>query len=86
MKASPESTATGRRKTSQTRKWTPEVFSPRMAAVETRATGAELAPGALPGLPQMVVMLHARNCPMTRERGSGNSANKGGEDGHQTQR
>ena len=49
----------------------------RNAAVETRAAGAELAPGVQPGLPQMV-MMHARNYPTAHERGSGNSAKKGG--------
>ena len=46
--------------------------------VETRAADAKLAPGVRPGLPQMVVMMHARNCPTARERGGGNSTNNGG--------
>ena len=47
--------------------------------METRAPGANLAPGGQPGLPQMVMMMMpARNCPTTRERGSGNSTNNGG--------
>ena len=51
---------------------------PRSAAVETRAAGASLAPGVRPGLPQMVVMMHARHCPTAHERGSGNGTNNGG--------
>jgi len=35
--------------------------SGRNAGVETRAAGASLAPGAQPGLPQMVVMMGTHN-------------------------
>ena len=56
----------------------PGASVPRSAAVETRAAGAKLAPGVRPGLPQMVMMMDAHNCPTTRERGGGNSINNGG--------
>ncbi|GAA4024122.1 hypothetical protein GCM10022409_05070 [Hymenobacter glaciei] len=52
---------------------------PPNAAVETRATGAELAPGAQPGLPQMVVMVDTRNGLAAHQRGSSNSTNYSGE-------
>lgn len=56
----------------------PDANAPRNAVVEARAAGAMLAPGALPGPPKMVVMMHARNCPTAHERGGGNSTNNGG--------
>ena len=46
----------------------------------------KLAPGALPGPPQMVVMMHARNGPMAHQRGSSGNANKSGKAGHRAQR
>ncbi|GAB2870216.1 hypothetical protein GCM10027044_35340 [Hymenobacter ruber] len=43
------------------------------AAVETRATGAKLAPGTQPGLPQMVVMITvAHNSPAASRSGKRN--------------
>ena len=55
------------------------------AEAEARAAGAMLAPGAQPGPPQMVVVMHARNDPTTRKRG-GNDTNFGGGSAHRPQR
>ncbi|GAB3739800.1 hypothetical protein GCM10027594_19930 [Hymenobacter agri] len=63
-----------------------EAGEPPNAEVETRATGAVLAPGAQPGLPQMVVMMYARNGPAAQLGGSGNGTNNGGELVHRAQR
>ena len=56
------------------------------AEVETRATGAESATNAQPGLQQMVMMVDTRNGPAAHQGSSNDSEINGGEWGHRVQR
>lgn len=54
----------------------------RNAAVETRAAGASLAPGAQPGLPPMVVVAETNNGPIPGGKCQGSKAEWDGGSGH----
>ena len=64
----------------------PEAGKPPNAEVETRATGAESAPNAQPGLQQMVMMVDTRNGPAAHQGSSNDSETNGGEWSHRVQR